>query len=115
MGSGGFRCIPGSHKAHFEMPFEELEDDAEDIPVSAGDVLIFTEALTHGSRWTGSSSRRVLIYKCCPGSVAWISDVWDDDARAALTTRQRKMTVPPFVFDAHGQHNRDTVLPPPDR
>jgi hypothetical protein len=97
------------------MPFEELEDDAEDIPVNAGDVLIFTEALTHGSSWTGQSSRRVLIYKYCPGSVAWLSNVWDEDARAPLTTRQRKMTVPSFVFDAHGQHNRDTVLPPPDR
>ena len=114
-GAGGFRCIPGSHKAHFELPFEELEDDAEDIAVSAGDVVIFTEALTHGSRWTGPSPRRVLIYKYCPGSIAWLSDVWDDDARAPLTTRQRKMTTPPFVFDGHGQHSRESVLPPPDR
>ena len=62
--------------------FEQLEDDAEDLRVNAGDVVIFTEALVHGSRWSGQSSRRVLIYKYCPGSVAWRSDVWDDAARA---------------------------------
>ena len=112
-GSGGFRCIAGSHKANFDLPFEELEGEAENIPVSAGDVVIFTEALTHGSRWLGPASRRVLIYKYCPGSIAWLSDVWDDDSRAVLTERQRQMTVPPFVFDSDMQHKRDAVLPPP--
>ena len=112
-GSGGFRCIAGSHKANFDLPFEVLEDEAENIPVSAGDVVIFTEALTHGSRWLGPASRRVLIYKYCPGSIAWLSDVWDDDSRAVLTERQRQMTVPPFVFDSDRQHKRDAVLPPP--
>jgi hypothetical protein len=112
-GTGGFRCIPGSHKANFELPFEMLEDDAEDVPMGAGDVIIFTEALTHGSRWHGSSSRRVLIYKYCPGSVTWLSDVWNDASRAVLTPRQRQMTLPPFVFDAEANDKRKVVLPPP--
>jgi hypothetical protein len=110
-GAGGFRCVPGSHKANFEVPFDVLEGDAEDIPVQAGDAVIFTEALTHGSRWNGHSSRRVLIYKYCPGSVAWLSNVWDDHARAILTERQRQMTAPPFVFDAATNVKRDVVLP----
>ena len=110
-GTGGFRCIPGSHKANFEVPFDDLDDDAEDIPAGAGDVVIFTEALTHGSRWSGRSSRRVLVYKYCPGSVAWLSNVWDDTARAILTERQRQMTDPPFVFDAAKNDKRDIVLP----
>ena len=112
-GTGGFRCIPGSHKAKFAVPFDLLEDDAEDIAVRAGDVIIFTEALTHGSRWLGTSSRRVLIYKYCPGSITWLSDVWDDPSRASLTPRQRQMTLPPFVFDARTSNKRQPVLPPP--
>lgn len=99
-GSGGFRCVTGSHKANFELPFEELESHAEAIPVRAGDVILFTEALTHGSMWHGPGARRVLIYKYCPGTVAWRSDVWDDAARAHMTERQRRMTLPPFVYDA---------------
>jgi ectoine hydroxylase-related dioxygenase (phytanoyl-CoA dioxygenase family) len=112
-GTGGFRCIPGSHKANFEVPFELLEGDAEDVPVQAGDVVIFTEALTHGSRWRGGSSRRVLIYKYCPGSVTWLSDVWNDSSRARLTPRQRKMTLPPYVLDAETSSKREVVLPKP--
>jgi hypothetical protein len=108
-GSGGFRCIPGSHKANFDVPFEALDNDAEDVPVGAGDVIIFTEALTHGSRWHGPASRRVLIYKYCPGSVTWRSDVWNETSRAQLTPRQRQMTLPPFVFDAETNSKRRAV------
>jgi hypothetical protein len=108
-GTGGFRCIPGSHKANFEVPFEELEAHAEDVPVRAGDVILFTEALTHGSMWHGPGSRRVLIYKYCPGTVAWLADPWDDAARAHLTERQRRMTLPPFVYDAHRRARRRSL------
>lgn len=67
--------MQGSHKANFEPSYGELAAYAEDVAVSAGDVIIFTDALTHGSRWHGPGSRRVLIYKYCPGMVAWLSDV----------------------------------------
>ena len=106
-GTGGFCVVPGSHKASFEPPFGELAAYAEDVTVSAGDVIIFTEALTHGSRWRGPGSRRVLIYKYCPGTVAWLSDVWDDSSRALLTDHQRQMTTPPFVFNATTRQYRD--------
>jgi hypothetical protein len=108
-GTGGFRCLPGSHKANFELPFAQLEGYARDIPVRAGDVILFTEALTHGSMWHGPGSRRVLIYKYCPGTIAWLSDVWDDAARAHLTERQRQMTLPPFAYDAAKQAKRPTL------
>lgn len=108
-GTGGFRVVPGSHKANFELPFEEMDPYAEDVPVSAGDAILFTEALTHGSHWRGPGSRRVLIYKYCPGTVAWLSDVWDESARAPLTPRQRRMTTPPFVFDAHARQDRQPL------
>lgn len=105
-GAGGFCCLPGSHKANFELEFGELTGYAEDIPVSAGDVVLFTEALTHGSRWRGPGQRRVLIYKYCPGTVAWLSDVWDDAARARLSPRQWQLTIPPFTYDASQQEDR---------
>src|SRR5262249_42694967 len=45
-GSGGFCCLPGSHKANFELEFSELADCAEDIPVSAGGGMVFSPAPT---------------------------------------------------------------------
>jgi hypothetical protein len=50
-GTRGFRCVPGSHNASFDLPFAEMESFAKDVSVGAGDVIIFAEALTHGSRW----------------------------------------------------------------
>jgi Phytanoyl-CoA dioxygenase (PhyH) len=109
-GRGGFCVVPGSHKANFELPFEELAADyAEDVVVSAGDVILFTDALTHGSRWHGPGSRRVLIYKYCPATVAWLSDVWGESSRAPLTDRQRQMTLPPYVFDAASRQYRHGI------
>lgn len=105
-GTGGFCVVPGSHKANFEVPLEELADEAEDLAVSAGDVIFFTEALTHGSRWHGPGSRRVLIYKYSPGPIAWSSYVWNESSRAQLTERQRLMTLPPYVFDAVSRRYR---------
>jgi hypothetical protein len=107
--AGGFCVVTGSHKANFEIPFQEMSSYAEDVPVSAGDVILFTEALTHGSRWHGPGSRRVLIYKYCPGTVVWLSDVWDEDNRASLTDRQRRMTMPPYVFDAKAREDRSRI------
>ena len=51
---GGFACIPGSHKANYLCPLEvrRLEVDLgciRHIPMRAGDAVIFTEALTHGT------------------------------------------------------------------
>ena len=108
-GTGGLCCVPGSHKANFELPFEEMDPYAEYLAVNAGDVILFTEALTHGSRWHGPGSRRVLIYKYCPGIVAWISDVWDEASRARLSDRQRQLTIPPFVFDGRARQKRHQV------
>ena len=49
-GAGGFTCIPGSHEAAFPVP-ERLEVDlAVEVPLRAGDLVVFAEALTHGTR-----------------------------------------------------------------
>jgi hypothetical protein len=70
---GGFWYIPGSHKANFPLP-REIETYAK-VPsiavqpaMKAGSVLIFTEALTHGTKnWTADHERISLFYKYLPG------------------------------------------------
>merc|ERR1712039_394091 len=51
------------------------------VPARAGDAIIFTEALTHGTLpWTadppadGSPSRQTLFYKFSPHATSWSAD-----------------------------------------
>jgi ectoine hydroxylase-related dioxygenase (phytanoyl-CoA dioxygenase family) len=72
-GNGGFVCIPGSHKANFDMPedvrtMEYGQGCYQHIPMKAGDALIFTEALTHGTLpWKATHERRTLLYRYAAG------------------------------------------------
>ncbi len=78
---GGFCCIPGSHKSNFPLPadmppLDELDDEwsvhVRRAPMKPGDVLIFTEAVTHGALgWRGSGDRLALLYKYCQGALQW--------------------------------------------
>ena len=78
-GDGGFICVPGSHKSNFVMDIPEevrgQQRDADYIvqpPVDAGDLIIFTEALVHGTRaWTADHERRSVLYKYSPGHSSW--------------------------------------------
>lgn len=71
-GVGGFHCLPGSHKANLPVPHGLSPEHAEEVPLYAGDLLIFTEALLHGSAaWRGDRMRQVLLLKYSPGSVAY--------------------------------------------
>jgi hypothetical protein len=80
-GDGGFCCIPGSHKANFVLPAElaSLEPSDEDcqaqirhVPMGTGDVLLFTEAVTHGALgWQGADDRMALLFKYCSGAMQW--------------------------------------------
>lgn len=74
---GGFCCIPGSHKSNFRLPacfirVGSAPPFVKQIPMKAGDVLFFTEALTHGSlKWESAHERRALIFKYCPVHMQW--------------------------------------------
>ena len=71
-GRGGFLCVPGSHKANFPLPNPYDPALAVEVPLRAGDVVVFTEALTHGTAaWQGPQQRRTLLYKYSPGNSAW--------------------------------------------
>jgi hypothetical protein len=97
-GRGGFLCVPGSHKANFPTPAAVAAGMAIEVPMFAGDVVIFTEALTHGTAaWQGPQQRRTLLYKYSPGNSAWSHEVWPNDLIEACTARQRLLLQPPSV------------------
>ncbi|MDA0839858.1 MAG: phytanoyl-CoA dioxygenase family protein [Planctomycetota bacterium] len=67
---GGFACVPGSHKAYYQLP-EGIKSVDADMglvvhPVmNAGDVLFFMDgAQTHGALpWTSDIPRRAVLFK----------------------------------------------------
>ena len=87
-GDGGFVCVPGSHKSNFlqHMPRDvaRFERDVAWVvqPTLAaggdGDVLIFTEALIHGTAiWNADHERRTLLYKYSPPHSSWVKTPYD--------------------------------------
>jgi Phytanoyl-CoA dioxygenase (PhyH) len=97
-GGGGFMCVPGSHRANFPISSQAAAEMAIDVPLRAGDLVVFTEALTHGTaRWQGSQQRRTLLYKYSPGNSAWSHQVWPVELLDACTPTQRLLLQPPSV------------------
>ena len=104
-GDGGFACIPGSHKSNFVDSLPEDVQYYEQIPhyvrqpaVEAGDALIFTEALIHGTMpWTAKRERRALIYKYSPGHSAWSQGYYKAEDYPNLTEQQQRLIAPPSI------------------
>lgn len=108
LGDGGFCCVPGSHQAHVALPTHangHVAVPAEmvrDVALEAGDVLFFTEALTHGtSVWQGRTERRSLLYKYSPGHATWADHYPNETVPLALqqtmTPRQQSLLLRPSV------------------
>lgn len=93
-GMGGFCCIPGSHKALHPVPQEwyGLNDNplVRQVPQKAGDVLVFTEALTHGTMpWRNPNvERRSVLLKYCPHYMQWAGSPMDASI-PGLSERQK--------------------------
>jgi len=101
-GDGGFGCIPGSHRANFALPSPVPPDLIVEVPLAAGDVVMFTEALTHCTLpWQAGIMRRTLLYKYAPGHLAWGknygSDLADLVGSGTLTPRQQILMEGPAV------------------
>lgn len=68
MGSGQshFCCIPGSHRANFPVPdaCRSLEGNEllRHVHLNAGDALVFSEALVHGTYAVPGSSQRRAVF-----------------------------------------------------
>ncbi|MCE9588912.1 MAG: phytanoyl-CoA dioxygenase family protein [Planctomycetes bacterium] len=103
-GHGGFICIPGSHKGQFPVPPEwyGLKNNpmVRQVPMKAGDVLIFTEALTHGTQaWTNTKNeRRSVLLKYCPLYMQWAKGVMNSDIEG-LTPRQKLILEGAYVWE----------------
>jgi len=98
-GDGGFGCIPGSHKASFALP-EAPDALVTEVSMNAGDIVIFTEALTHCTiPWRGEGDRLTLLYKYAPGHAAWGRDYEDfADVAPLMSPRQRRFLQGPTVY-----------------
>jgi ectoine hydroxylase-related dioxygenase (phytanoyl-CoA dioxygenase family) len=103
-GSGGFCCIPGSHKSLFKTPPDlfKIENNplVKNVSMKAGDALIFSEALTHGTMpWMNKTGeRRSVLMKYCPGYMQWAQAPMSADL-ANLTERQKLILEPGHVWE----------------
>jgi hypothetical protein len=73
----GFVCVPGSHRSAFAMP-EEIDiytppPSVVNICPNAGDTVVFTEMLCHGSRrWTEQNyPRRTIFQRYTTSYASW--------------------------------------------
>ena len=99
-GDGGFICVPGSHKANINSYKPSVYSHLVANPsLKAGDMLIFTEALVHGTRkWTSDNKRRSLLYKYSPGYSTWGDPGKLERSRElAHDDLQRALLRPPYV------------------
>jgi hypothetical protein len=116
-GEGGFVCVPGSHKANVEYKPKKDSHLIVNPGMRAGDMLVFTEALVHGSRnWRGKGQRRVLIYSYAPGCLAWKHpDTVRHYARHATSDVQRDLLRPPSVGEYDEKAARPEIPWPEER
>lgn len=104
-GGGGFCCVPGSHTGNYALP-SGIGLDHElvaEVRMGAGDVVVFCEALTHGTLpWRAGHERRSLLYKYSPGPLSWGREPpCRADVYPQMTDQQRRLCQPPSV--AHHQ------------
>lgn len=113
-GLGGFCAIPGSHKANFPCPdgIRAAHDAHEAVVIPqapAGSVVIFTEALTHGTvAWAADHQRRSLLYKYSPGQQSWSAKYVNPPQTVALTARQRLLFERPYFNSRPSLFEEDT-------
>jgi hypothetical protein len=72
---GCFAVVPGSHKSNYKRPYGDHPEENPAlvaVPAQAGDAIVFTEALTHGSSVNVSGKARRTIYYCY--SVGYMPD-----------------------------------------
>ena len=104
-GDGGFCCLPGSHKSNLPRSLPRDVREFRRIPhylvqpqVEAGDAILFTEALIHGTLpWTAEHQRLAVLYKYSPGHSAWMSRYHDLADYPDLTEQQKRILAPPSV------------------
>ncbi len=103
-GDGGLALIPGSHKGNYACPqpvrkWEAHQDVVKQVTCKAGDVVIFTEAVTHGTiPWSANHDRRSVLFRMSPGNLAYATgyNPWPESMLEGLTPQQRAVLEPPY-------------------
>jgi len=112
---GGFVVLPGSHKANFPLPAsigrsEQFTELMHRPPMKAGDVLLFSEACSHGALpWAADHERRVVLYRFAPATVGYGRGVYDipEEVLADMSPAERAVLAPPY----HNRLDRPWPLP----
>jgi ectoine hydroxylase-related dioxygenase (phytanoyl-CoA dioxygenase family) len=111
---GGYAVFPGSHKSNWPTPTEireaHVQADSVAIPAAkAGSVVIFTEALTHGSApWIADYQRRSLLFKYSPAQQSWSRDHIQPPEGVAFMDRQKLLFEPPYFNGRQSLFEEDT-------
>ena len=107
-GDGGLCVVPGSHKSNFVCPreiahWEQHREVVYQVPLKAGDMVIFSENTLHGSLpWTAEHDRRALLYRYTPKYLhldGGTYDVVQPEWVSELTEVQRAVVEPPYVYN----------------
>ena len=107
-GDGATMVVPGSHKAHFPHPDAEHHrmrgevasvdgvEGAIEIQMDAGDVILFVDALCHGSaERINSGIRRIIVFRYGPSWGNFRHGYRVSDELAARLTPERLQIVRP--------------------
>src|SRR5215470_5731727 len=98
---GGFWCIPGSHKSNFKVQrqIHEAPEKASCViipEIPAGSVVLFSEAMMHGTAlWKADHERRTLLFKYCVSQMAWSRARVLPPPDVPLTPRQQALLTEP--------------------
>ena len=115
-GEGGFVVVRGSHKSAFPAPksvkgYETAQEHGYSPVLNAGDVVLFSEATTHGTlAWRGEEERRTLIYRFAPATSAYgrgyaENGGWPESWTEGMTPAQLATLQPPY----HPRLDRESV------
>ncbi|KAF4744277.1 hypothetical protein FOZ63_033115, partial [Perkinsus olseni] len=107
LGEGGFVTLPGSHKSSFPLTDDirharhaAVKDMLVQPALEAGDVLLFTEALIHGTLpWKGRHTRRTLLLRFAPPTCAYARGYLETSAEVSkldLSDSVKEMLQPPY-------------------
>lgn len=106
-GDGGLCVVPGSHKANFPIPADIQMGEADQeivyqIPIKAGDLVIFNEATTHGTiPWRGKGERRLAFYRYTPKYLHYHGGYYETSLPewvSELTEAQQAVLDPPYIY-----------------
>lgn len=99
-GKGGFWYIPGSHQANFAKPegleeYDWIPDCAVQPVARAGSVILFTEALTHGTRpWEAEFDRYAIFYRYLPAYMSLYVNPSEERTRLLSEEQKRYVVLP---------------------